>query len=156
MIDNILLAGCGLNVLNPPPMFSLSQLQHAADSPLSIECTVATILAKFEKMWTVFVAGSGSFDPFMDLYLERWLHSSVHSLRDHCTNSKNCYRDQLVTLTTTTPHRSVRICGITSDHGLLRTLPERTGWSTKDEGYIDLQPDGNSFDLMSGLIKTKS
>ncbi len=26
----------------------------------------------------------------------------------------------------------------------------------KDEGFVDLQPDGNSFDLMSGLIKRKT
>lgn len=58
-------------------------------------------------------------------------------------------------LTTVFPHKLVRICGITLDHGLLRTLPERTGYDD-DGGYIDLQPDGNSFDLMAGLIKVKS
>lgn len=61
-----------------------------------------------------------------------------------------------MTLTTVTPSRQVRIAGITLDHGLLRTLPERTGWATGDEGFIDLQPDGNSFDLMAGMIKAKS
>ena len=62
-------------------------------------------------------------------------------------------RDQLVTLTTTTPHTAVRIVGITHDHGLLRTTPDRPGRSSE---YIDLLPDGNSFDIMAGLIKTKS
>ena len=62
-------------------------------------------------------------------------------------------RDQLVTLTTVTPARKVRIVGITPDHGLLRTMPERSGGGAE---YIDLQPDGNSFDLMAGLIKTKT
>jgi biotin--protein ligase len=62
-----------------------------------------------------------------------------------------------VTLTTTDPHQKVRIAGITPDHGLLRTVPERTGWGgSSDPGFIDLQPDGNSFDLMAGMIKTKS
>lgn len=64
--------------------------------------------------------------------------------------------DQLVTLTTTTPPTRVRITGITADHGLLRTVPERTGWSSGETGFIDLQPDGNSFDIMGGLIKTKT
>lgn len=67
-------------------------------------------------------------------------------------------RDQLVTLTTSVPHQQVRIMGITPDHGLLRTLPERTGWpsgGSSDYGFIDLQPDGNSFDLMAGMIKSK-
>ena len=62
-------------------------------------------------------------------------------------------RDQLVTLTTMTPHTAVRIVGITHEHGLLRTTPDRPGRSSE---YIDLQPDGNSFDIMAGLIKAKS
>jgi biotin--protein ligase len=63
-------------------------------------------------------------------------------------------RDQLVTVETVTPPVKVRIMGITSDHGLLRTIPEgkQTGFGPS---YIDLQPDGNSFDMMAGLIKTK-
>lgn len=70
-------------------------------------------------------------------------------------------RDQLVTLTTTTPHTAVRIVGITPDYGLLRTIPERSGMpryssSAREDDYIDLQPDGNSFDLMANLIKSKS
>jgi len=60
------------------------------------------------------------------------------------------HSDQPVTLTSTTPHRAVRIAGIT-EHGFLRTVPEKGGHE-----FIDLQPDGNSFDLMSGLITTKS
>lgn len=60
--------------------------------------------------------------------------------------------DQVVTLTTVTPHQTVRIVGITPDHGLLRTLPERGGAGAQ---FIDLQPDGNSFDMMAGLIKLK-
>ncbi len=71
--------------------------------------------------------------------------------------------DQLVTLATVTPPIQVRITGITLDYGLLRTIPERRilsnpyfsyGGGSKEE-YIDLQPDGNSFDMMSGMIKSK-
>lgn len=67
-------------------------------------------------------------------------------------------RNEIVTLTTTTPERKVRIMGITSDYGLLRTMPERSGGRAgeKAEGYIDLMPDGNSFDIMAGLIKSKN
>jgi biotin---protein ligase len=61
----------------------------------------------------------------------------------------------VVTLTTTTPHKRVRVVGITSDYGLLRTVPERGSYDSPD-GFIDLQPDGNSFDLMAGLIMTKA
>jgi biotin---protein ligase len=68
--------------------------------------------------------------------------------------SRTC-RDQLVTLTTTTPPQKVRIAGITADYGLLRTIPERNGRGT-DQNFIDLQPDGNSFDMMANMIKTKT
>ena len=58
------------------------------------------------------------------------------------------------------PHKVVRIEGITLDHGLLRTIPERSGIPSARRGddveYIDLQPDGNSFDLMLNLIKSKT
>jgi len=132
--------GCGLNVLNPPPIMSLSQFLPTDQAhSLSMEHTAAVIMAKFEVMWSTFVSHRGSFDPFMQLYLERWLHS-----------------DQPVTLTTTVPPKQVRITGITPDHGLLRTIPVRTGWSSGDDGFIDLQPDGNSFDIMAGMIRTKT
>ncbi|KAF8812826.1 hypothetical protein BYT27DRAFT_7085987 [Phlegmacium glaucopus] len=132
--------GCGLNVLNIPPMTSLVQLPGAAHANISIERTAASIISKFASMWSTFVQERGSFGPFMDLYLKRWIHS-----------------DQLVTLTTTIPHRQVRIIGITEDHGLLRTIPERNGLGryASTVEYIDLQPDGNSFDLMANLIKSK-
>jgi biotin--protein ligase len=124
-----------------------------------MERTAAAILVKFEGMWSTFLKGKGSFDPFMDLYLRRWLHSSVVFFRQPLSSLIFFFflgRDQLVTLTTTVPHQMVRIAGITPDHGLLRTLPERSGWpSGASSGFIDLQPDGNSFDLMAGLIKSK-
>ncbi|KAJ7845897.1 biotin-ligase [Mycena leptocephala] len=73
-----LLPGSGLNVLNPPPITSLSQLLPSDDDyHLSMERTAAAILVKFERMWSIFVKGKGSFEPFMDLYLQRWMHSLV-------------------------------------------------------------------------------
>ena len=74
------LPGCGVNVLNPPPILSLAQLLPAggAQSPPTMERTLAAIMARFDRMWAQFVAARGSFEPFMDLYLERWLHSCVY------------------------------------------------------------------------------
>ncbi|KAI0320429.1 hypothetical protein OF83DRAFT_1169368 [Amylostereum chailletii] len=122
--------GCGVNVSTPAPMASLSLL----DPRITSETMLALILTKFERMWGTFVDGRGSWAPFEDAYLDAWMHS-----------------DQLVAVTTVTPPQQVRILGITPDHGLLRTLPERGAG-----GFIDLQPDGNSFDIMAGLIKAKS
>lgn len=90
-------------------------------------------------------------------------------------------RNQEVTLTTVEPHQKLRIHSITSDYGLLRCKPLSTAPATASRGltplysrgdfggedrstmggkkggeeWVDLQPDGNSFDLMIGLIKRK-
>jgi biotin--protein ligase len=58
-------------------------------------------------------------------------------------------RGQEITIAAT--GQEVRIVGITTDHGLLRTEPlDGRG------GYVDLQPDGNSFDMLKGLITVKA
>ncbi|KAG2365283.1 hypothetical protein BDR07DRAFT_1399413 [Suillus spraguei] len=125
--------GSGLNILNAPPIASLAQLASTPAPELSVERVAAAVLTSFERIWSSFLQNEEQgFHPFMDQYLRSWLHS-----------------DQLVTLTSRTPHRSVRIVGITPDHGLLRTVPMGGG------EFIDLQPDGNSFDMMKGLISMK-
>lgn len=74
--------------------------------------------------------------------------------------------DQEVTLTTVEPHQRMRIVGITPDYGLLRCVPVSAGsslyggrdveGSSSSSQYVELQPDGNSFDLMAGMIKRKT
>lgn len=68
-------------MLNPPPITSLVQLVANANAEGSgaptMERTLAAIMARFERMWDEFVRERGSFASFMDLYLERWLHSCV-------------------------------------------------------------------------------
>ncbi|KIK93625.1 hypothetical protein PAXRUDRAFT_26252 [Paxillus rubicundulus Ve08.2h10] len=130
--------GCGLNVLNEPPIGSLAQMAASVGgevySNLTVERVAAVVLATFEPMWNSFLDREDEgFQPFMHRYTGAWLHSN-----------------QSVTLTTTTPHATVRILGITPDYGLLRTEPMGGGQ------YIDLQPDGNSFDIMKGLIRAKT
>jgi biotin--protein ligase len=134
--------GFGVNVSTPAPVTSLSHLSPPGQQ-LGAETLLALVLTEFERLWVTFIQGKGGWAPFEEAYLEAWMHS-----------------DQLVTLTTVEPPRPVRIVGITHDYGLLRTLPERTGWSKSwshgaEDDYIDLQPDGNSFDIMTGLIKAK-
>jgi biotin---protein ligase len=69
--------GSGTNILNPLPIPSLTQLipPGVEHHKLSMERTAAIIMAKFEGLWKTFLEHRGSFEPFMDLYLERWLHS---------------------------------------------------------------------------------
>ena len=68
-------SGCGLNLFTSPPLLSLSHLLPSEGCSITMERTLAIIMAKFEGMWSTFTAHHGSFDPFMDLYLSRWLHS---------------------------------------------------------------------------------
>jgi len=125
-------------VCTPAPVAALSLLSRPGER-LDSETVLALVLTEFESLWSAFIAGRGSWAPFEEAYLDAWMHS-----------------DQLVTLTTVDPPVPVRIVGITHDHGLLRTIPERTGWKQRGaDEYIDLQPDGNSFDIMTGLIKAK-
>jgi hypothetical protein len=36
-------------------------------------------MAAFAPMWTRFISGRGNFEPFMERYLDVWLHSYVLS-----------------------------------------------------------------------------
>ena len=148
-----------------------------------MEGAFAKIMNSFEMKWQQFIEEKG-FEGFMDEYYGRWLHTCVSQLIPHLSSLTGMHRDQEVTLTTTEPHSRLRIKSITSDHGLLRCIPiDSTSTSTasnsdltplynrgdygdddrvsttpkvsKQDRFVDLQPDGNSFDLMSGLIKTK-
>lgn len=64
-------------MLNPLPTTSLSKLMPSGAEPLSMERVMATIMSAFEQMWDNFVENAGSWEPFKDLYLNRWLHSYV-------------------------------------------------------------------------------
>jgi biotin-(acetyl-CoA carboxylase) ligase len=54
--------GCGLNVLNKPPIPSLALLQELNSTGqkggLTLESTAAVIMARFESMWDRFRAGA--------------------------------------------------------------------------------------------------
>ncbi|BGP15612.1 hypothetical protein JCM10213_004132 [Rhodosporidiobolus nylandii] len=147
-----LVIGCGINTSNPRPTTSVNELVDLHNrrtgsslTPFRPEQLLAVILAKFDTMWEPFLREG--FSPFLDRYLTRWIHS-----------------DQLVTLETTS--QLVRITSITADHGLLRTVPVQvdrsgreifTGLSGAGQvQHIDLQPDGNRFDLMKGLIYART
>lgn len=143
--------GCGVNTTNPNPTTSINHLiryhNKATGKNLDMfsqETLLAQVLFKFEQLYRQFLGGGshggpGGFAQFEEMYYKRWLHS-----------------DTLVTLTTMTPHRRVRIIGITLDYGLLRTVAvDDQGRDVVDEEYR-LQPDGNSFDMLKGLISQKA
>ena len=138
---------------------------------LGLEKVAATIMTKLEPLLDGWIKDGGSFESFTDLYLRRWLHSYVcPEPRWPDSYAHSWFSNEIVYLTTVTPPQRVKIVGITPDFGLLRTLPVGqsdlsgySGWGYGGYGgfqqsspFIDLQPDGNSFDIMAGLIKSKS
>ncbi|KAF7730688.1 biotin holocarboxylase synthetase [Apophysomyces ossiformis] len=130
-----LVIGCGINLSNPQPTVSINDTIKAHNPSLqrlSAEEVLAGILVTFERLYSEFCEkGMGPW--FLELYYKRWLHS-----------------EKLVTLTT---HDNVRarIVGITSDYGMLEAV------SVDDPRQrFTLQPDGNSFDMLKGLIIKKT
>ncbi|KAG0357074.1 biotin holocarboxylase synthetase [Gamsiella multidivaricata] len=143
----LLVIGCGVNTTNPNPTTSINHLiryhNRITGKDLALftqESLLAQILLKFEQLHEQFLGGNGrGFAQFEEMYYKRWLHS-----------------DALVTLTTMTPHRRVRIKGVTLDYGLLKTVAvDDQGRDIIGEEYR-LQPDGNSFDMLKGLISLKA
>ncbi|KAF9911935.1 biotin holocarboxylase synthetase [Lobosporangium transversale] len=143
----LLVIGCGVNTTNPNPTTSINHLiryhNRVTGKNLALftqESLLANILVKLEEMYNLFLHGNGTgFAQLEELYYKRWLHSNA-----------------FVTLTTMTPHQRVRIQGISLDYGLLRTIAvDDQGRDIPNEEHR-LQPDGNSFDMLKGLISTKA
>ncbi|KAF9983766.1 biotin holocarboxylase synthetase [Modicella reniformis] len=143
----LLVIGCGVNTTNPNPTTSINHIIRRHNKVtgknlalFSQETLLAQILFKLEEFHKRFLGGDGrGFAQFEEMYYRWWLHS-----------------DALVTLTTITPHKRVRIKGITLDYGLLKTVAvDDHGRDIVGEEY-QLQPDGNSFDMLKGLISQKA
>ncbi|KAG0373102.1 biotin holocarboxylase synthetase [Mortierella sp. AD032] len=143
----LLVAGCGVNTTNPNPTTSINHLiryhNKVTGKNLGLftqETLLAHILVKLDQMYTLFLHGNGTgFAQLEQTYYKRWLHTNA-----------------FVTLTTMTPHRKVRIQGITLDYGLLKTVGVDEQGRDVPGDEFRLQPDGNSFDMLKGLISTKS
>lgn len=74
------------------------------------------------------------------------------------SNALICCRDQQVHIEAT--GEAVKIVGLTLDHGLLRTVPvanlfAERGAAPSSRRFIDLQPDGNGFDMLKGLLVSR-
>lgn len=142
----VMVIGCGVNNSNTQPSTSLDEVidkyndvhPNAKLKRLTHEDLIAGILITFDTMMREFLIKG--FKPFEKRYLSTWLHSN-----------------QIVRLEET--DEMVKIHGITLNHGLLRTkrvVMNFQGEWVEDGEVIDLQPNSNSFDMMSGLIKTKT
>ncbi|WVQ93402.1 biotin-[acetyl-CoA-carboxylase] ligase [Kwoniella sp. CBS 9459] len=179
-----IVVGCGINVLNALPTTSLSQLHsllaartssQSSSRPLpaapTMEGTFARIMSAFDAKWEQFVEEKG-FKGFMNEYHGRWLHSG-----QEVTLTTTEPHTRLRILSITPDHGLLRCIplsppstkpssGLTplynrsvdggEDDRILSPAGRAQGQSAGEKSeFIDLQPDGNSFDLMAGLIKRK-
>ncbi|KIR32592.1 biotin-[acetyl-CoA-carboxylase] ligase [Cryptococcus deuterogattii MMRL2647] len=144
----------------------------------TMEGTFARIMSSFDAKWEQFIEEKG-FKGFMDEYHGRWLHSGQTVL---LTTTKPPTRVRILSIT---PDHGLLRCIPISDKPKTSTgltplydrdvdagEDDRGSWSSPSSSsaprsttagaqaqnqspFVDLQPDGNSFDLMSGLIKRK-
>ena len=63
-------------------MTALSLLLRPGER-LDAETVLALILTQFERLWSAFVAGRGSWAPFEEAYLDAWIHSCVFRPHPH-------------------------------------------------------------------------
>ncbi|CAO3698264.1 unnamed protein product [Rhizopus stolonifer] len=130
----LLVIGCGVNLNNSQPTVSINDVIQAYDPKLDRlghEQVLAHALVTFEKFYLEFCEkGMGKW--FLDKYYERWLHNQ-----------------KVITLTTHNNEKA-KIIGITSDYGML----EAVNVDDFRKRYT-LHPDGNSFDMLKGLIVKK-
>lgn len=126
-----LTVGCGLNVLNSKPSVCLQDL---TPNKIEMETILASILSEFELLYTELVTYFGIddvFAPFRERYYRYWLHTDQSvNVEDADGNITECH-----------------IRGL-DENGFLKA-------KTTSGNLISLQPDGNSFDMLKGLIYVK-
>lgn len=133
-----LLLGCGINVSNPLPTTSINKVIHQYNlnngtnlATISLEKALALMTAKFEELYRQFLVNG--FEPFLKLYYKNWLHS-----------------DQIVTLVDQDYQRA-KVIGLCPKDGLLQVRS-----LANPQTVYNMQPDGNSFDMLHGLISRKT
>ncbi|KAG6551279.1 hypothetical protein Mapa_007206 [Marchantia paleacea] len=132
-----IVVGVGLNVGNRVPTTCLDALIQEVDphaSALRKEQLLAAIMMRFEELNSKFT--SDGFSPLRDSYYDKWLHSGQTVVLEE----KDPKSSEM-------SHVPVTIRGLTSSGYLLAT-------DEQGEQY-ELHPDGNSFDFLKGLVRTK-
>lgn len=142
--DLAMVIGCGINCLNTLPTLSVA---HAAGarSPPPMETCAASVHTALESILGAFASHGGSFAPLAHVYRALWLNAD-----DEVLLAERGER--------------VRIVGVTSDHGLLRTVPVTSTLTARDErawgpsgavDSIELQPDGNTYDMLHNMVRQR-
>ncbi|KAL4138839.1 hypothetical protein PRIC2_002342 [Phytophthora ramorum] len=126
--------GIGINISNRSPTICLQDILSTEEHPCTVtkEEFLAAFCNVYEPMEKLFL--QKGFEPFMADYLARWLHSDqvVQVASGEDASGKKV---------------SAVIKGLTSTGCLLA--------QGDDGSRLELYPDGNSFDFLSGLLKRK-
>lgn len=145
--EYVLVVGIGVNVNNHAPSTSLNTIVNKLNNgirksknlPPLKHFTTESLLARFYTIAGMMLTrfrymGFGAFE---DLYYKRWLHTGkIVTLEQH-------------------NHVKAKIVGISNDYGML--VVEEVDRENRPTGKTyELQPDGNSFDMMKGLLKKKN
>ncbi|KAF2360511.1 Biotin--acetyl-CoA-carboxylase ligase [Trinorchestia longiramus] len=138
----VTITGVGVNLTNSAPSISVQQLlkkmQEANPTEVKLETTLAGVFNATEQLINL-VERQGP-EPVIQMYYSFWKHSgakvTVLQAEDHTSHStgRSC--------------RTVTITGI-DYYGFLKGVDCETGEA------VPIQPDGNSFDMMEGLVYTK-
>ncbi|KAI9222854.1 biotin-protein ligase [Blastocladiella britannica] len=149
LADNVftLVIGCGINMANAAPTTSMNAVLASVGAPaVTLEQVLADILVELDLVWGRFIGSGGSMhaDGLVDEYYKVWLHSGqeVEVAEDIMTvgGGKKLSGQQGA--------KRMRISGI-DENGFL------VGADTTTMARVVVQPDGNSFDMMRGLIRRK-
>lgn len=176
-----LVVGCGINCTNALPTTSLSALidehrskQRPGETPLpyvSQERLAAATLSAFERVWAHFVESGGWTMNLARRYRSVWLHSDQSTL---LTTVDPPQRVRIVGVAADTgmlravPMSSDGDGGAAFASGAAPSISsddDDAAWgastrygavrSQSQSQAFELQPDGNSFDMLQNLIKTK-
>lgn len=128
--------GCGVNLNNSLPTTCINDIivehnatTHSDLKTLTFEQYFGVVFTELERLLNQ--VQNGNVDIIFDLYYKYWLHSNtlVTVLRPN----KSSFKATIIGL---------------DDHGFLRVRSE-------DGEILDVRPDGNSFDMLAGLIAPK-
>lgn len=133
--------GGGVNVLNEAPTTCLNSVLNKLNEIRKSKGLQQLPAYEHERLLARIVFTMGQFfdvfqrsglKPFLSLYYKRWFHSNQRvKLEDH-GSTRDCI-----------------IRGITPEYGLL------IAQDTETKENLELQPDGNSFDIFKGLVYKK-
>lgn len=145
--------GCGINLNNDSPTTCLNsqieeynKLLNQKLPKLTREKVLALTFSKLEEIIDRMQEGDVSY--LHELYYFYWLHRYDTFFLNFLNNRKNIFSEaQVNVFASTGGNKPVVICGI-DEYGYLR-VREQTGRE------FSVQPDGNSFDMMEGLITPK-